>query len=97
MAKEGKIESTILKKMVNLSKWYLGKDMELKGFGGVMLRILFFFVNILWWIALGVLWVLAIIALIFFEIPTKMRAKQYKQRMKRIDVDIYASHKRPRD
>ena len=79
MAKKDRIESTILKKMVNLSKWYLGKDMELKGFGGVMLRILFFLFNILWWIVLGVLWVLAIIALIFFEIPTKMRAKQYKQ------------------
>ena len=92
-----KKKKTIIDKMKKLSAWRFGLDHEAKGFGGVMLAILYGFLNIFWFIALGILWVLAVLAFVIITIPSKMISKSYKARTKRIDVDIYASHKRPKE
>ena len=92
-----KKKKNIIDKMKDLSAWRFGLDHEAKGFGGVMLAILYGFLNIFWFIALGILWVLAILAFVIVVIPGKMMSSQYKKRSKRIDVDIYASHKRPKE
>ena len=91
-----KKKKTIFDKMKELSEWRFGLYHVAKGFGGVMLAILYGFLNIFWYIALGILWVLAILAFVIIIIPGKMMSSQYKKRTKKIDVDIYATKKRPK-
>lgn len=90
-------KKTLLQKMAELSKWRFGLNHEAKGFGGVLLFCLYCVLNLFWYIALGILWVLAIVVFVIILLPSKMIAKQYKKSTKRIDVDIYATHKRPKD
>ncbi|MBQ3492563.1 MAG: hypothetical protein IJA88_00475 [Clostridia bacterium] len=80
---------TLFQKMVNLSKWRFGIGHECKGFGGVMLFCLYCLLNLFWYIALGVLWVLFSVFFVICLVPAKMLKKQYKSRSKRIDIDRY--------
>ena len=91
-----KKKKTIFDKMKELSEWRFGLYHVAKGFGGVMLAILYGFLNIFWYIALGILWVLAVLAWLLFILPFGGMSKSYKARTKRIDVDIYASKNRPK-
>lgn len=90
-------KASIFQKMANLSKWRFGLNLEVKNFGSFLLCCGCWILNIFWYIALAVLWVLASIFWLIILLPGKGLAKQFKARSKRIDVDIYASHKRPKD